>query len=50
MTREEQLELGSDIGCGEIDGFVAKELFFHLGEFLLGGINFTEDQGDLFGD
>lgn len=50
MRPEERLELGGDVGSGEIDAVVAEELLLHLGELLLGGGDLAEDEGDLLGD
>lgn len=47
---EEGVELLCDVGSGEIEVFVAEELFLHLGQLLLGVIDFSEDEGDLVRD
>lgn len=47
---EEEFELVGEIGAGKIETLVAEEVFFHLGKFLLGGIDLGEDEGDLLGD
>lgn len=50
MALEVQLELVGNIGSRKIDAFITQKLLFHLGEFLLGRIDLSEDQGDLLGD
>lgn len=50
MAVEEEFELGDGVGTGDIDGFVAEDLFLHLSEFALGGVDLSEDEGEVLRD
>lgn len=47
MALEEVFEFVGNVGSGKVDAFIAKKLFFHLGQLLLRGIDLSEYEGDL---
>jgi len=50
VALEEEFELGCNVGPRKINAFVAQNLFLHLGQFLLGQIDLSENERDLLRD
>lgn len=50
VAAEKEFEFVGSVISGKVDAFVAEEVFFHLGKFLLRQIDLSENEGDLFGD
>lgn len=50
MAVKKEFELVSDVGSGEVDGLIAKNLLLHLSKLLLRYIDLSENQRNLLRD